>query len=130
MFGSSGKGRRDRPSGAWRDRFHDRAHPASLYLARPGLARRLRLRELLGGGARQDGRRAWRRRIVAAGSVALEDGHEYGNGACVQPPLPLWERSDRIDRCDPGEGLRSIDRPEPLTPTLSHRSRIYPTSIT
>ena len=26
-------------------------------------------------------------------------------------PLPLWERSDRIDRCDPGEGLRSIDRP-------------------
>src|ERR1700676_2819394 len=34
-------------------------------------------------------------------------------------PLPLWERSDRIDRCDPGEGLRFIDRPEPLTPTLS-----------
>src|SRR5258707_12737581 len=33
------------------------------------------------------------------------------------PPLPLWERSDRIDRCDPGEGLRPNDRPEPLTPT-------------
>ncbi len=27
------------------------------------------------------------------------------------PPLPLWERSDRIDRCDPGEGLRPNDRP-------------------
>src|SRR5881398_3394818 len=38
-------------------------------------------------------------------------------------PLPLWERSDRIDRCDPGEGLRSIDRPEPLTPALSHKGR-------
>jgi hypothetical protein len=38
-------------------------------------------------------------------------------------PLPLWERSDRIDRCDPGEGLRSIDRPRPLTPTLSHKGR-------
>src|SRR5665647_1685070 len=54
------------------------------------------------------------------------------------PPLPLWEskgrlrrpflekdaeaklRLCRIVRCDPGEGLRSIDRPEPLTPTLSH----------
>ena len=41
--------------------------------------------------------------------------------ACSVPPLPLWERSDRIARCDPGEGLRSIDRPEPLTPTLSHK---------
>src|SRR5450631_2125917 len=38
-------------------------------------------------------------------------------------PLPLWERSDRIDRCDPGEGLRPIDRPLPLTPTLSHKGR-------
>jgi hypothetical protein len=26
----------------------------------------------------------------------------------------LWERSDRIDRFDPGEGYRSIDRPDPL----------------
>jgi zinc/manganese transport system substrate-binding protein len=42
---------------------------------------------------------------------------------CSVPPLPLWERSDRISRCDPGEGSRSIDRPEPLTPTLSHRGR-------
>src|ERR1700694_2990344 len=38
-------------------------------------------------------------------------------------PLPLWERSDRIDRCDPGEGFRSVEGPEPLTPTLSHRGR-------
>src|ERR1700709_2542410 len=38
-------------------------------------------------------------------------------------PLPLWERSDRIARCDPGEGFLSIDRPEPLTPTLSHKGR-------
>jgi hypothetical protein len=42
---------------------------------------------------------------------------------CSLSPLPLWERSDRIDRCDPGEGLRTIDRPEPLTPTLSHKGR-------
>src|SRR5947209_17852472 len=39
------------------------------------------------------------------------------------PPLPLWERSDRIARCDPGEGLRTIEGPGPLTPTLSHRGR-------
>jgi hypothetical protein len=26
-------------------------------------------------------------------------------------------------RCDPGEGFCSIDRPEPLTPTLSHKGR-------
>src|SRR5664279_4736778 len=26
-------------------------------------------------------------------------------------------------KCDPGEGLSSIDRPEPLTPTLSHKGR-------
>src|ERR1700709_1687264 len=38
-------------------------------------------------------------------------------------PLPLWERSDCIARCNPGEGLRTIDRPEPLTPTLSHKGR-------
>jgi hypothetical protein len=25
--------------------------------------------------------------------------------------------------CDPGEGFRSIDRPEPLTPTLSRKGR-------
>jgi len=37
--------------------------------------------------------------------------------------FPLWERSDRVVRCDPGEGLRCIDGPGPLTPTLSHRGR-------
>ncbi len=31
--------------------------------------------------------------------------------------LSQGERSDRP--CDPGEGMRSIDRPYPLTPTLS-----------
>ena len=39
------------------------------------------------------------------------------------PPLALWERSDRIARCDPGEGLRTIEGPGPLTPTLSHKGR-------
>src|SRR6185437_9441526 len=29
---------------------------------------------------------------------------------------------------NPGEGVRALDRPYPLTPTLSHRSRIYLTS--
>src|SRR4051812_44553255 len=33
--------------------------------------------------------------------------------------LSRWERSDRITRCDPGEGFSSIERPYPLTPTLS-----------
>ena len=60
---------------------------------------------------------------------------------CSASPLPLWEsigrlrrpflekdaeaklRLRRIDRCDPGEGLRPIDRPRPLTPTLSHKGR-------
>ncbi len=32
----------DRPSGAWRDRLHARAHPASLHHARIGVARRFR----------------------------------------------------------------------------------------
>jgi hypothetical protein len=40
------------------------------------------------------------------------------------PPLPLWERSDCIARCNPGEGLQSIDRPEPLTPTLQERASL------
>src|ERR1700681_1464566 len=90
MFGGRGKGRRDRPSGTWRDRLHDRAHPASLYLARPGLARRLRLREPLGGGARQDGRRAWRRRIVAAGSVTVECPMNIGSERANSFTSPIW----------------------------------------
>jgi len=48
---------------------------------------------------------------------------QTANDNMLASPLPLWERSDRIDRCDPGEGLRSIDRPRPLTPTLSHKGR-------
>ena len=51
--------------------FTSRAHPAPLLPARAGLARRFRLRELLGGRARQTGRRPRRRRAVAAGGVAL-----------------------------------------------------------
>ena len=53
LLGGRRKGRRDRPSGAWRDRLHHRAHPASLLAARAGMARRFRLRELLGGRTRQ-----------------------------------------------------------------------------
>ncbi len=53
-------------------------------------------------------------------------GFEAAGSACPVPPLPLWERSDRAGdakhhRYDPGEGSRSIDGPEPLTPTLSHK---------
>src|ERR1700730_4465006 len=40
----------------------------------------------------------------------------------------LWERSYRIHRCDTGEGLSSIVRPEPITPTLSHKGEREPTS--
>jgi sulfate transport system permease protein len=42
--------------------------------------------------------------------------------------LSLRERSDRVDRCDPGEGLRPIDRAHPLTPTLSERASLVSTS--
>ena len=75
LLRSGRKGRRHRPSGAWRDRFHHRAHPASLFPARAGLARRFRFRELLGGRARQAGREPRRRRIVAAGRLALIHTH-------------------------------------------------------
>ena len=61
LLGSRRKGRRDRPSGAWRDRLHHRAHPASLFAARAGLARRFRLGKLLGRRTRQTGRRPRRR---------------------------------------------------------------------
>src|SRR3954451_19470813 len=37
--------------------------------------------------------------------------------------LSLRERSDCIGRCNPGEGLRSIDRPRPLTRLASHDAR-------
>ena len=53
--------RRDRASGARRDRLHQRAHPASLHAAHARLARRLRQRELLGGRARQQDCEARRR---------------------------------------------------------------------
>jgi hypothetical protein len=33
--------------------------------------------------------------------------------------LSQGERSDRIDRCDPGEGINPTDGPYPLTPALS-----------
>jgi hypothetical protein len=41
----------------------------------------------------------------------------------VQDEALIPVHDDRIDRCDLGEGLRSIDRPGPLTPTLSHKGR-------
>jgi hypothetical protein len=46
-----------------------------------------------------------------------------GTKAGRSSPLPLRERSDRIVRCDPGVGLRSTDRPEPLNPTLESELR-------
>ncbi len=66
------KRRRHRPSGAWRDRLHHRAHPAPLFPARAVMARRFRFRELLGGRTRQARRRARRRRTMAAGRLALK----------------------------------------------------------
>ena len=42
-----------RASGAWRDRLHQRARPASLYASPAVVARRFRQRKLLGGGARR-----------------------------------------------------------------------------
>ncbi|MGF6428258.1 acyl-CoA dehydrogenase [Bradyrhizobium elkanii] len=61
VLGSGGEGERHRASGAWCDRLHHRAHPAPLFAAGAGLARRFRLGELLGGRARQARRESWRR---------------------------------------------------------------------
>ena len=71
LLGSGRERRRHRPSGAWRDRLHHRAHPAPLFASRAVVARRFRLGELLGGRARQARRRARRRRAVAAGRLPL-----------------------------------------------------------
>jgi acyl-CoA dehydrogenase len=61
----------DRASGARRDRLHQRAHLASLHAAHARLARRLRQREPLGGGAGQQDRGARRGRVLAARCGAL-----------------------------------------------------------
>ncbi len=71
LLGSRRESRRHRPSGSWRDRLYDRTHSASLHAAGAGMARRFRLRKLLGGRTRQTRGRQWRRRIVAAGGFAL-----------------------------------------------------------
>ena len=42
---------------------------------------------------------------------------------CAAFYSPLVGEVGSHRQCDPGEGLRSIDRPEPLTPTLSHKGR-------
>jgi hypothetical protein len=74
------------------------------------------------------------------GSVHLVSSSKFESAREARSlPLPLWERYRppmaavlrkyaeaklrlcRIARCDPGEGLSSIEGPEPLTPTLSHR---------
>src|ERR1700675_4343576 len=47
---------------------------------------------------------------------------DLGRGSLLH--LSHGERSDRIS--DPGEGLHSIDRPNPLAPPLSHPTRINP----
>jgi hypothetical protein len=41
-------------------------------------------------------------------------------------PLPLWERSDRIERCDPGEG--SIRESECVERPLTRSLRFAPAS--
>jgi hypothetical protein len=88
------------------DRLHEAIHRAAQ--RKNGLLRRFRLRSLSYGGQ------------VAPRNDLTE---------MLMSPLPLWEsigrlrrpfsekdaeaklRLCRIDRCDPGEGLRSIDRP-------------------
>src|SRR5207248_470129 len=63
-------------------------------------------------------------RGAPSASDDVQIAHLRISSRMLAPPLPLWERSDRIDRCDPGEGLRHRDsRIEPLTPTLSHKGR-------
>src|SRR5258706_13455442 len=56
---------------------------------------------------------------------------EFGIGLAMRTrssPLPLWERSDRIDRCDPGEGLRTNDRPRPR-PSPTRGEIIFPSIV-
>jgi hypothetical protein len=68
-------------------------------------------------------------RILDHAADRQRDDRERAVMACkargrrLTSPLPLWERSDRIARCDPGEGLRSIVRPQPFNPTLSRFCR-------
>jgi hypothetical protein len=90
-------------------------------------------------GARHSLRPLWAKLHARLGRIApRECGRVSGHG-CLKKlnrevrecalPLPLWERSDRLDNVETirvrGPGL-SMDRNP--TPTVSHRSRIYPTS--
>src|SRR5438105_105107 len=47
---------------------------------------------------------ARRRYLLERDDIGLSWCHIDG------PPLPLWERSDRIERCDPGEGFVSANK--------------------
>src|ERR1700759_5127780 len=38
---------------------------------------------------------------------SISKGDRYGRRPPRKSPRPLWERSDRIGRCDPGEGFVS-----------------------
>src|SRR5712664_2751792 len=86
---------------------------------------------------------AWSGRCFPAAISKLSLIHEFGIvvSAYSASPLPLWERhrppsaavlekerrsaasATSHRRCDPGEGLRPVDRPRPLSPTLSHKGR-------
>jgi hypothetical protein len=49
---------------------------------------------------------------------------------CCFLHLSHRERSDRIVRCDPGEGLRPIDGPYPLSPWERGRTDLLATIFT
>src|SRR5712664_2086758 len=86
---------------------------------------------------------AWSGRCFPAAISKLSLIHEFGIvvSAYSASPLPLWERhrppsaavlekerrsaasATSHRRCDPGEVLRPVDRPRPLSPTLSHKGR-------
>src|ERR1700676_411077 len=83
---------------------------------------------------------AWSGSCSPAGISRRSVVHELGSlipgatsplvGEHRPPPAAVVGKERRSDasamshrRCDPGEGLRPIDRPEPLTPTLSHKGR-------
>src|SRR5262249_49806529 len=51
---------------------------------------------------------------MAGGRVYILNNHS-NELAALPSPLPLWERSDCIARCNPGEGSRSIEDLNPST---------------
>src|SRR5450755_3779108 len=65
---------------------------------------------------------AWSGSCFPAAIWKRSDVHDFGS-VILGATSPLVGEVESHRGCDPGEGFRSIDRPEPLTRTLSHKGR-------